>query len=438
MTTADIYVPDTMPDFPSSKKSLALSNYFPKGTNYFYAYPAGESSGFLNKVSPSVEELVAARALSCAGPDVNVVKFAATHSSVIGVDIIEALGIPQLPDEQLTILPKHIDASVAGETRNSAIKEALEKSITPGSLVMAQPYTDKYLAYLFQIPTQLSTWINDKNNMKQYINAKHMPKKQGVYLSGEQLTEHQQDLTAPCVVKVSSSSSGDGVYLCHSNKQLKAAIHELKPVNTTIFVEQLIDAKRNYCIHFGIPFDSEKPIDLIGANQQLTTSEGEFMGGIIDSATLPEPLLPLERYLLDDVLPKIRAMGWYGIGCFDVLCDANDKLYLIDCNFRITGMSAYHFLLSNSVLSKPILSFGGEFVGSRKEFEKALLPYAGKNTDNQIVQIIALTRYDNSWNFNGALMYKNYSQLTDQINELLKLGIKSAALESIVNGIIET
>ena len=432
MILTDTSVPEHKSDFAAPKQPLSLSNYFPAGTHYFYAYPAGEASGFLNKVSPRAEELVAARTLSCAGSNIIAVKFAATHNSVLGEDIINALAIPQLPPHQLVVLPQEIDASLAGEARNSAIKAELEYRITPGNLIMAQPYTDTHLADLFQIPTHLSSWINDKNNMKQYIDEKFMPKKQGIYLNGQQLAEHAQEIKLPCVVKVSSSSSGDGVYLCRSKRDLSLAMQELRKVTSTIFVEQLIEATHNYGIHFGIPFDKKLPIDLIGINQQLTTPDGEFVGGIIDSLSLPKPLRPLERYLLDDVLPKVRAMGWYGIGCFDVLCDEQDNFYLIDCNFRITGMSAYHFLISKSVLQTPILSFSGEFVGSRHMLEQNLFPYAHKDSSNKWVQIIALTHYDGLWSFNGSLLFSNNDELEKRAHTLLQLGIKSQALSYIV------
>ncbi|HSX53451.1 MAG TPA: hypothetical protein VLF90_03745 [Patescibacteria group bacterium] len=418
--------------FATPKKRLSLSRYFPAGTSYFYAYPAGEDSGFLNKVSPKVEELVAARTLSCAGEDVSVVKFAATHSSVVGKDLIKTLGIPQLPAKQVIVLPEKIDANLAGTSRNKAIKEALLKRVRPGSLVMAQPYTDNSIAHMYQIPAQLSTWINDKNNMDQYIDPKNLPKRQAVYIDGEQFGAYHNEIKLPCVVKVTSSSSGDGVYICRTEQDMEHAMDELRDIKSTIFVEQYIEAKKNYGIHFGIPYDHTKPIDLIGVNEQLTTKDGEFMGGIIETVALPTELLPLEGYLLDEVLPKIRDMGWYGVGCFDVLCDDQDRLYLIDANFRVTGMSAYHFLISNGVIKKPLLSFGGEFVGNREQFEEALFPYASKNSRTRMVQMIALTRYGDTWSFNAALSFENHLQLKSRAWALLRQGIKSPALEHLI------
>src|SRR5437868_6415996 len=80
--------------------NLSLSTYFPKGTQYFYAYPAGEDSGFLNRVPPQVEELVAARAAICAGSHVSVVSFAATNTPALDQSLLDDLNIPRLKRQQ--------------------------------------------------------------------------------------------------------------------------------------------------------------------------------------------------------------------------------------------------------------------------------------------------------------------------------------------------
>src|SRR5689334_20798405 len=74
----------------------SLSYYFPEGTQYFYGYPAGESGTFINLVPPEAEELVAARPLSCAGSNVTIVCFAATHDEAISVNVRKKLRLPHL------------------------------------------------------------------------------------------------------------------------------------------------------------------------------------------------------------------------------------------------------------------------------------------------------------------------------------------------------
>lgn len=51
---------------------LTLSDYFPPDTEYFYAYPAGDTLYFYNNTDPEGEELISARLLACAGDHVKV------------------------------------------------------------------------------------------------------------------------------------------------------------------------------------------------------------------------------------------------------------------------------------------------------------------------------------------------------------------------------
>lgn len=421
---------------PSSRilqqtKKLSLSTYFPAGTRYFYGYPAGEDSGFLNKVPPKVEELVAARALSCAGPDVSVISFAATAAPAMDKQLLDEFGIPGLPTSQITILPPQIDSRLQDNERNEAVKNALCQMVPNGSLVMAQPYTDEHMSKLYQIPAITVNFINAKDNMKKYISSELLPKQLAFFASGPQLAKHAHDLSFPCVIKVSSSSSGDGVYLCQSRADIKRAVKKLETLKAAIVVQEYVEAKKNYAIHFGIPHDQNLSINLLGVNQQLTSAEGVFIGGIITSTDFPPELIILKSYLLEEVLPVIRDMGWYGVGGFDVLIDSLDRPYFIDCNFRMTGMSAFHLLVANGNITRPLISFGGEFKGSKAEFRRKLLPCGGRSSKSKFLQLIALNRDGDNWSFNAALLFDNPTQLSRRVDKLLQIGVDSLALSQI-------
>ena len=75
----------------SPTRKITLSDFFPKDTVYFYGYPSGEDSGFLNLVHPSIEELVAARPLSCLGDSLSVLCFTATSKKAINPKIINEI-----------------------------------------------------------------------------------------------------------------------------------------------------------------------------------------------------------------------------------------------------------------------------------------------------------------------------------------------------------
>jgi len=414
------------------KRKTTLSTYFPKGTQFYYGYPAGEDSGFLNRVSPATEELVAARVFCNAGPSVMAVGFSSSVASREHQAAYETFNIPQLPKVQTVIMPDTIHQNLTGRERNEAIRKFLKKSVTPGMFVMAQPYLDRPMEALYQIPPTLTAWLNDKNNMEHYIASNMLPKRYGVYKSGAEFASKYTSLSLPVVIKASSSSSGDGVYLCRKQEDLDIAAAKLKRLNGTVLAEQLIDIKKNYGMHFGIPADATKPIDLLGINEQIVTDEGAFLGGIIRSREIPDELAQAAVWLRDKILPAVREMGWHGIGGFDVLIDKDNNAYFIDCNFRMTGMSAYHFMIANNEIKHPMLSIGGEFHGSQEEIISKLAPYAGVEGSKNFMQIITLTCYKNIWRFNAAVTFSNEKQLKDQLRTLLKAGVVSQTIEQFL------
>ncbi len=408
-----------------------LSYYLPAGTQYFYGYPAGEDAGFVNLVPPETEELVAVRPFCCAGKDVSVISFAATDRSCIGPKLSQQLRLPRIISRQNTVLPASIDVTLRGKERNDAIKQALLKHVKPGTFMMAQPYTDAALAHLYQIPPSLSFWLNDKHSMPEYISPEFLPKRLGEYESGQAFVEQAATLPLPFVAKASASSSGDGVYICRTPADVERSAKKLGQLEMTVIVEQYIDAVKNYGVHFGIPADSSKPIDIIGVNEQLTSPEGQFLGGVIRSQELPVELVDASRYLRHEVLPWIRKMGWYGIGGFDVLIDSQGMAYFIDCNFRMTGMSAFHFMVRNERLHTPLISFSASFTGTQAAFERAVLAPLGPGI---CLRLIAVSHHDGVWRCNGAICYQNHDNdlPVEAIEQLLGRGLESEALTQVV------
>jgi hypothetical protein len=411
---------------------LSMSNYFPSGTCYFYGYPAGEDAGFLNKVPPTVEELVAARIFSCGGPHVSVVSFSATNPPLLDANLLDALDIPHSGDTRSILLPKNITHDLSGNERNAAVKTALINVITPGSLVMAQPFMDESMAELYMVSSKLTMWLNDKSNLPALIRSEFLSARLGCYASGADFLTYGFVKSTPCVVKAALSSSGDGVYICRNDDDFYETRQQLKHFKGKIIVESYIEIKNNYCINFGIPHNPDQPIDIIGFNEQLIAANGDFLGGIINTTKLPGEIADITRYMLEVALPAIRAMGWYGVGGLDIITDKTGKAYFIDGNFRMNGTSAYHFLVKNQVIKPPLVTFVGQFSGSREAFERAILPYAGKHAAHKMIRLVALSRHEETWNLNGALMYKDAAQLKRRVDRLLATGIQSAALEQLV------
>ncbi len=422
------HIPITRPG--SKTKFKSLSDYLPEGTVYYYGYPAGEDSGFLNKVPPTIEELVAARVFSCAGDKIKAVGFAATTEKQLDKRLMERLALPQLKKDNMVIMPEAITAEVLGAERNKLIKQALKESIKPGSLVMAYPYDGDDMKDLYQIDPEITWKLNDKSLMKNYMDEQWFPQRYAVFQGGLEFHDGAANLPVPCVIKAAASSSGDGVYICRDGEDLSAALKDLRHLDGPIIAEQHIDTYKNYVVNFGVPHKADQEIDILGVHEQLTGEDGSFLGGEIKTSAIPTDITEAVDYLRDKVLPRVRELGWYGVGGFDVLLDKSGQAYFIDCNFRINSTSAFHFLNINGVISAPLVSFSAQFTGSQAEFEAAILPFADIDSKERCVQIIALGNQGDKWNLNLALMYSDQNQLKNRAYQLLSAGLESQALQN--------
>ncbi len=411
--------------------NITLSTYFHKGTEYFYSYPAGDDSNFFNNVDPEVEELVAARLLAVAGPDVKVVVFAATEELDEIQNIRADLGLPFSDRKNIVTLPSHITSSIRGQERNALVKQALKKYITPGTLVMAQPFLDPDLRHYYQIDPQLSTWLNDKKHMDQYIPSNYLAKRHRVYQTGHEFAQSTTDLPMPCVVKISSSSSGDGVFLCFTKADINRAKKSLGDRSGAVVVEEYVVAYKNFGIQFAIPHKAELPIEILGFNQQIISADGEFMGGMIDEPQNHLELVNIYALLLDEILPQIQLKGWYGVGGFDVLVASGGRIKFIDCNFRATGMTPYIFLVKNGLIRHNMISFAGTFSGSEYQFRQHILPLTEGFFGDQILTIVSIAKKGTTYRLNGAVQFDTFESMQRNAVLLCKAGIHSSVLEQI-------
>lgn len=157
---------------------FSLSRYFPENTEYFYAYPAAEDSGFYNPMPPEIDEFAAARPLACAGDSVKIICFPRTLTSFSWRVLHDELGSLSIRKDQILYLPDDISIDVCGSERNEKIKQALLSLCSPGKLVMVQPYSDERLTLYYQFSAGLSIWLNDKKNMTSYIPAEFLQRLQ--------------------------------------------------------------------------------------------------------------------------------------------------------------------------------------------------------------------------------------------------------------------
>ncbi len=406
---------------------ITLSDYLPKGTEYFYAYPLGDTAFFYNAGDPVADELISARLLACAGKNVKVV----VYHSILRNKSLDLLrknsDIPFIPKEQIIVLPSSINERTPGLKKNELITKALIKETSKRNLIMAQPIIDDRLLNDYQIDPKISIWLNDKKNLDQYVNPEFLPKRYAQFRNGQDFFDSTEKIPVPCVVKISASSSGEGIRICLNTIDFKKAKKDFKKRAGTIFVEKYISYLHNVGIQFGIPFDKKKSPHIIGYNHQVTAADGEFLGGFIFKGDKNKKIKKIKELITHEILPKIQKMGWHGVGGLDVLLTADGKFYIIDSNFRTTGMTAYILLTRNKLITKSMVSFTATFRGSKEEFiEKVLSINQGK--DKKLV-LVSLSKKGNEYRFNGALLFDKREEVPMLAVDLIEKGIKSEVLQ---------
>ena len=415
----------------TGRDTVSLPRYFPAGTQYFYGYPAGQDSQFFNRVPPVSEELVAARSLVCAGASVRPIVFpAAIEPHVLSI-LRDDLGVSLVRDDCIFRLPETIGPEIVGEHRNVLVKEALRNLADEGGFIMAQPYDDAMLKDRFQFPTDWTIWLNDKVHLQSIVPAAYLPDRYAVFPSGAAFAQYTGKFPLPCVVKVSSSSSGDGVRICRTRRQLLDAQGEYAEIRSSILVQEYIDVARNFGIQFGIPHDRRFPVEIIGVNEQLTTPEGEFIGGIVDPDHLMPTIDGVNDLLLRVILPAVRERGWYGVGGFDVLVDHHGRFFITDPNFRMTGMTPYLCEARNERIRKRMVSFTGTFHGDSESFRRAIVPLAVEGHPDQLLHLIALTHHGDTYRMNGSMLFDDDADVAPSAAHLLQMGFASKALEKL-------
>lgn len=404
------------------KKSI--SSFVPEDTTYFYGYPSGEDSSFYNLVPPAIEELVSARPLICAGQTTNVVTFCNSTTQEM-LKLLRDLGVILIDDSRIVRLSEGISADVVGGQRNTRVVAELLEKVPEKSLIMAQPYLRSELNDVYQTDPLVGVTLNDKRSMYEYIPKQYLPELLGLYSSGAEFAAERRNL-APCVVKISSSSSGDGVRVCISSEEVALAQSQFKAVEGNILVQRYIVASENIGVQFGIPSSADEPIEVLGLSRQITSKSGEFIGGvIIKNDAVP---LSLQKMLLQEVLPKVREMGWYGVGALDVLMTESGEIYCIDPNYRITAMTAYVYQMLEGVVGRSMLSMTARFPGNKNDF----IRLARVNEGSQLLNVVAVREDDEGLQFNGALLFDDRESLMENAQRALQEGVQATVLTSLL------
>ncbi|MBD2037075.1 ATP-grasp domain-containing protein [Leptolyngbya sp. FACHB-321] len=161
----------------------------------------------------------------------------------------------------------------------------------------------------------------------------------------------------PYLIKTSHGLSGEGTYIIRNQSDLNYCQEELNKylkinlLKTIIVSEFVKDEIHNYCVQFYV--NKQGDITLIGVTQQLVSSAGSYLGGLIDYT---DDLSPFSE-MIAAVGQYAHQQGYFGVIGFDVLEDKNRQFYAIDANFRINGstplcLQRHQLLKQNKAIAK--------------------------------------------------------------------------------------
>ncbi|MBP9816859.1 MAG: hypothetical protein KBD05_02420, partial [Candidatus Pacebacteria bacterium] len=338
-------------------------------------------------------------------------------------------------EEDCIQFPAALNDELSGSARNEAVKHVLRDTVPEGKLFMAQPFLDGEVNHLFHLDPKLSAQFNDKTNLGTYIPEAYLPARYVSFDNGAAFASATISVPFPCVVKVASSSAGDGVRICRSVEDVQAAKETFKGVIDGIFIEEFVEAVENYCIQFGIPFNAEEPIEIIGYNHQVITDVGEFLGSVVcPPHVIANPLLyDIFRIVTTEILPSVRKAGWYGVGGLDVLISTSGKPYFIDPNFRQTATFGLVSLSRRGLIPKKAVGFIGTFTGSEEAFAK-VFAYTNPKSSHHLLQMISMSRKGDLYRFNAGLLYENQEELVENVRLLKSIGIEGKVIDLILEG----
>lgn len=405
-----------------------LSQVFPKDTTYFYGFPTGWDSGFYNACPPDVEELVAMRTAVCAGPDTNIITFASTVSDEIWGLMQDDLGVPLINRNRVLQFPGDVDTSMVGVRRNVRMRDVLKEILADGQFIMAQPYNEERLRKKYLIDPGITTWLNDKGNIRKFVPDEYCTPEYANVQNGKEFTAVDgSKFPYPCVVKVMASSAGDGVRVCNSPDEFKAAQEAFSKSDVAILVQKYINRVDEIDVKFVVHPDGNKQFELLGYSSEITGSNGEYFGGIIHNPKQPSEMARQIYHVLEtQILPKLQERGWFGVGGVDVLVDQDGKFYFSDFNCRMTATMAQTMQANAGMMGdNSVAVFNGRFDGNIKQFGDRLQRHARNSDNNRVLNVVSLARGDDSLRLHGGVIFDQIQTLRENISLLESLGVHS-------------
>lgn len=191
-------------------------------------------------------------------------------------------------------------------------------------------------AHKYWISPELLSFLNNKVHLTDLVPAEYVARR--VVVETATITEKLfPSLPFPWVIKAvsdHSSGGGNGMMICSNAEELQVAKNYFQ-ASQQVLIEEFLTIKRNLCIQFAAT--QQGSIRYLGTAEQVTNKQGHYLGGWLDQHVQPsEWMLQVGQQIME----KAVALGYKGVAGFDIVLLSDERLAVIDLNFRVNGSTA--------------------------------------------------------------------------------------------------
>lgn len=184
------------------------------------------------------------------------------------------------------------------------------------------------------IDPALLRYLNNKANLGALSPAGHVPRR--AVVSREAFFSLEAP-PLPFVLKAATDDSTGGgvaVMVCRTLDEVKAAsavfVHSERLV-----VEEFLTIRQNLCMHFAVTMDGT--VLYTGFADQDVTEAGRYRGNWMRLGdVLPSRVVDVAR----EVVWNAASLGYRGIAGIDLAVTDDDRVMVVDLNFRVNGSTA--------------------------------------------------------------------------------------------------
>ncbi len=274
---------------------------------------------------------------------------------------------------------------------------------------------DEIARNLYWMDADVFNYLNNKSNLGEIVPEQFVPRR--VVINQEQLANELKSWSTPIILKSGDdtpTSGGYGVMICYTDEQLQEAVERFQKEKTeTIIIEEMLEAKENYCCQY--IYSDDIGIQYLGTSKQLTDEDGYYNGNIfVDS--VPQEVIDAGKAIMETGVKR----GYKGIAGFDFILTKDGKVKAIDLNFRQNGSTS--MLILHDYLAKPankFLSYCSK--GDNEEFFKTIKHFVERGVlfplcyyDGDYFDIPIKSRFAGIW---YADSLKEIEQYEKQLND---------------------